>query len=345
MLNYWKLTCSPIINIRAGNLNREQIRFLRKVILKGMGQYFYENKIDFTQKKFLKIKTNTDQASTKSVKIRLNPKKYLVPIGGGKDSIVTLEILRQKKFQLGAFVLNPKKPQLKIIKIAKLKENIFVERKLDPTLFRLNKAGFLNGHVPFSAFLAFLSLILAYLFDYKFVVFSWEKSSSQPNLKYKGRWINHQWSKSLEFEKLFYQYSKKYLLKNIEVFSQIRKFSELKISEIFSKLPKYHFSFVSCNQAYKIGVKERKWCGKCPKCLFVFLTLYPFLEKRKLIKIFGKNLFQKKKLFPLMKQLMGRAKFKPFECVGTQKDSQRAFKLSLEKAQKEKYTPYLLTLC
>ena len=342
MLNYWKLTCSPIIDIEAGILNKEQIRFLRKIIFKGMGQYFYENKIDFTQKNFLKIKVKTAPIHKNEGQGRDSP-SILVPVGGGKDSIVVLEILRGGGRKLGSFILNPQEPQLKIIKIARLKENIFVERKLDPLLFKLNKAGFLNGHVPFSAFLAFLSLILAYLFDYQKIAFAWEKSSSYPNLKYKGRWINHQWSKSLEFERSFSQYTKKYLLKNVEVFSPIRNFSELEIAEIFSKLEKYHSVFVSCNKAYKVEAMERKWCGKCAKCLFTFLILYPFFEEKKLIKIFGKNLLEDKKLLLLMKQLTGEEKFKPFECVGTEKESLRAVRLAQQKIKIEKRSmPYLL---
>lgn len=338
MLNYWKLTSSPEIEIEAGALNREQIGFLKKIILKGMGQYFYQNQIDFTQKNFLKIKAKSERTEIVGKLAEASFRKCLIPIGGGKDSIVTLEILRKKGYQLGSFVLNPKEPQLKIIKIANLKENIFVERKLDPKLFKLNNIGFLNGHVPFSAFLAFLSLILAYLFGYQRIAFSWEKSASEPNVKYRGRWINHQWSKSLEFEKMFRNYTKKYLLKNVEIFSPLRKFSELKIAKIFSKLEKYHLAFLSCNNAYKIGAKKMKWCQKCPKCLFTFLILYPFLEEKKLIKIFGKDLFKEKKLLPIMEQLLGRKGFKPFECVGTKKEVLLALSLAKKKAKKKNQT-------
>jgi hypothetical protein len=342
MLNYWKATCSPIIRIEAGNLNKEQKLFLRKVILKGMGQYFYENKIDFTKPGFLKIKINKNKPFYKSSKIKLNQNKILIPIGGGKDAPVTIEFLKGRGRKLGSFVLNPKKPQLEITKIAGLKENIFVERKLDKKLFELNKKGYLNGHVPFSAFLSNLSLILALIFDYGKIAFSWEKSSSEPNLKYKGRWINHQWSKSLEFEKEFSKYSKKYLLKNVEVFSPLRNFSEFQIAEIFAKLPKYHFAFLSCNNAYKIGSKTIKWCGKCPKCLFIFVSLYPFLDEKKLIKIFGKNLFEDKSLLSTMLELIGEGKFKPFECVGTKKENILAFYLSSKKAKEKGRIPYLL---
>lgn len=343
MLNYWKLTCSPEIIIKAGNLSRAGKLFLRKIIFNGMGQYFYENKIDFTKKGFLKIKVNQKKPIIRASNKQLNKRKILIPIGGGKDSPVTIELLREKRGILGGFLLNPKPPQIKIAKIAKLKETLIVERKLDPLLLKLNESGqFLNGHVPFSAFLAFLSLILAYLFNYGKIAFSWEKSSSEPNLKYRNRWINHQWSKSLEFEKSFRGYAKNYLLKNVEIFSPLRNLSELQIAEAFSKMPQYHYAFISCNNAYKISTSNPKWCGKCPKCLFVFAMLYPFLGEKKLVKIFGKNLFEDRSLLPLTRQLIGKEKFKPFECVGTKKDSILAFSLSLKRAEKTGKIPYLL---
>jgi hypothetical protein len=344
MLNYWKATCSPKISIEAGKLTRAQINFLKKIIIKGMGQYFYENKIDFTKKGFLKIESSKNKNLFKRSKSPLNKKKILIPIGGGKDTPVTIEFLKkQKGLWLGSFILNPRKPQIDIAKIANLKENIFVQREIDKKLLQLNKLGFLNSHVPFSAFLANLSLVIAILFDYGKIAFSWEKSSDEPNLKYKGRWVNHQWSKTSEFESALNSYAKKYLIENIEIFSPLRGLSELEIAQIFSKLKKYHPVFVSCNNPYKIEKGGRKWCQKCPKCLFVFALLYPFLEKKELMKIFGKNLFQDRKLLPLMEQLVGE-RAKPFECVGTKKETLLAFYLSLKKCQRETSAklPFLL---
>ena len=343
MLNYWKLTCSPKILIDAGNLYKEEKIFLRKIILNGMGQYFYENQIDFTKRGFLKIKVNQKKPLYKASTKRLNQNKILVPIGGGKDSPVTIELLKKKGNILGGFILNARSSQVKIAEIAKLKEIILVERKLDPLLLKLNKSGkFLNGHVPFSAFLAYLSLIVAMLFNYKRIAFSWEKSANEPNLKYKRRWINHQWSKTSKFEKEFNRLAKKYLLKNINVFSALGKFSELEIAQIFAKLKKYHSVFLSCNNAYKISAKKPKWCLKCPKCLFVFVVLYPFLEEKDLVKIFGKNLFEDKSLLPLMLKLLGKKETKPFECVGTKKETILAFSLALKQAKKRKKVPFLL---
>ena len=158
MLNYWKLTCSPNILINARNLYREEKMFLRKTILNGMGEYFYKNQIDFTKSGFLNIKVNQSQPLYKASTKKLSQNKILVPIGGGKDSPVTIELLKKKGNILGGFILNAKSSQLKIAKIANLREVVLIERKLDPLLLKLNKSGkFLNGHVPFSAFLAYLS--------------------------------------------------------------------------------------------------------------------------------------------------------------------------------------------
>lgn len=331
MLNYWKLTCAPIINIEAGNLNKKQQSFLKKVIINGMGQYFYENKIDFQKPKFLKITANGNKSAFKPLDKRLNNKRILVPVGGGKDAPVTLKMFQKQKKDIGSFVLNAIKPQKDIIRIAGLKENILVERKLDNKLFELNEKGFLNGHVPFSAFLSFLSVLLAGIFDYGTVAFSWEKSANDGNIKYKGRWINHQWSKSSEFEKIMQDYVKKYLLKSMKIYSPLRKLSEIEIIKKFAGLKQYHPFFLSCNNAYKTKNASKRWCGKCPKCLFVFSALYPFMDKQELIKIFGKNLFQDKKLIPLMEQLIGKRGFKPFECVGTISESKKIIKACIEK--------------
>lgn len=331
MLNYWKLTCAPIISVEAGNLNKKQQSFLKKVIINGMGQYFYENKIDFQKPKFLKITANGNKSAFKPLDKRLNNKRILVPVGGGKDAPVTLKMFQKQKKDIGSFVLNAIKPQKDIIRIAGLKENILVERKLDNKLFELNEKGFLNGHVPFSAFLSFLSVLLAGIFDYGTVAFSWEKSANDGNIKYKGRWINHQWSKSSEFEKIMQDYVKKYLLKSMKIYSPLRKLSEIEIIKKFAGLKQYHPFFLSCNNAYKTKNASKRWCGKCPKCLFVFSALYPFMDKQELIKIFGKNLFQDKKLIPLMEQLIGKRGFKPFECVGTISESKKIIKACIEK--------------
>jgi len=339
MVSYWKATCSPEILIKASSLNKEQINWWKDLIIKGMGQFFYENKIDWRNKNFIKIKTIPSKpkllAKNAIAEIK-NKDGILVPVGGGKDSVVTLELLKKAKKNIQCFSLNPTEAAQKIMNIVGCRKPIIrVRRRIDKKLLELNRKGFLNGHTPFSAYLAFLSFLVAAISDQKYIALSNERSSNEGNVKYLGKMINHQWSKTFEFEKKFRSYTKKYLVKNIEYFSFLRPLYEIQIAKLFSKYPKYFSAFLSCNEAYKTasGTKKpfKRWCGKCSKCLFVFAILYPFLKEKGLLKIFRKNLFNDKKLLPIMQQLIGVGSprgFKPFECVGTKKESIAAFYLS-----------------
>jgi len=347
--SYWKTTCSPEIEIKASHLNKERVKWWKDLIINGMGQFFYENKINFRKSHFLTISTTNKVGSCRRInKIGSRKNRVLVPIGGGKDSVVTLEILKRARKKINCFSLNPTEATKKTMGVGGCKNPIIVRRKIDKKLLQLNRRGFLNGHTPFSAYLAFLSILLSLIFDKKFIAFSNERSSNEGNLIYLGKRINHQWSKSFEFEKKFRNYSKKYLVKNIEYFSFLRPLYEIQIAELFSKFPKYFPVFLSCNEAYKTasGTKKpsKKWCGKCPKCLFVFACLYPFVKTQKLIEIFRKNLFKDKRLSSLMLQLIGEKKVKPFECVGTKKESLIAFYLSWKKVREvfPDDLPYLL---
>ena len=365
LLSYWKATCSPEILIKAGQLNQEQIKWWKDLIDRGMGQFFFENKINFRKPNFIKINSagNFDDRSKRlpiksaSRGLTSDISEILVPVGGGKDSIVTLEILKHAKsacladasrnapMRIACFSLNPTEAAKKIMRVAGCRNPVIVERKIDKKLFELNQKGFLNGHTPFSAYLAFSSVLLAVLFNFKYIAFSNERSSNEGNVKYLERVINHQYSKSFDFERKFRKYCQNYLTPEVNYFSFLRPLYEIQIAKLFSKYPKYFNSFLSCNVAYQTasGTKlpAKRWCGKCPKCLFVFVSLYPFIGQ-KVIKIFGKNLFEDRQLLPLMLQLIGKEKFKPFECVGTKKESLIAFYLSWKKSLRSGLKSFLL---
>lgn len=346
MISYWKTTCSPQIKIEAGLLGRNKINWWKELIINGMGQFFYENKINWRKSKFISI--SSQNKNTKPLKIFKKGLKdeFLIPIGGGKDSAVSLEIIKKVGLSFTCFCLNPTANINEIMKAAKCKNPVIVKRKIDPKLLKLNRQGFLNGHTPFSAYLAFLSVLVSVLFNKKQIAFSNERSSNEGNLKYLGKEINHQYSKSFDFEKNFRKYGQEYLVKNSEYFSLLRPLYTIQVAKIFSRYSKYFSSFLSCNEAFKTksGIKKTtgKWCGECAKCLFVFAVLYPFIQKEKLIKIFGGNLFQNKKLLPLMRSLVGIKKYKPFECVGTREESLVAFYLSWKKANRVGERPFLL---
>ena len=335
MPSYWKTTCSPKIIVEAGYLNKEQIKWWENLIIKGMGQFFYENKINWRSPNFLKITSirhNYPMVELRRMDTKLK-NRYLVPFAGGRDSIITLEGLKKQKKDIALFTVNPVSKIQNAAKVSGIKKQIMIERTIDKKLLNLNGMGFLNGHTPFTALLSFLSVFCAVLFGYKNIAFSNEKSANEGNVRYLGRIINHQWSKSSEFEKMFRYYSQKYLVKNINYFSYLRKCTDLEISKMFAQYPKYFPVFSSCNVGRKTGAR---WCGKCPKCLFVYLTLCPYLEKKELLKIFGEDLLQKSNLTPILKGLIGQGSHKPFECVGTYAEAKKALNLCLKNSKIKK---------
>ena len=167
---------------------------------------------------------------------------------------------------------------------------IEIYRTIDKKLIELNSQGMINGHTPFSAMLAFTSYFVAYLLSKKYIALSNENSANESNVI--GEKVNHQYSKSFEFEKDFEEYSNKYLKAPVKYFSFLRPLNELQIAKIFSKHEKYHKTFKSCNVGSK--EKEWKWCCNCAKCLFAYTILSPFLYKKKLVDIFGEDMFEKK---------------------------------------------------
>jgi hypothetical protein len=331
---YWKTACSPKIIVEAGYLDKIQIAFWRDLIENGMVQFSYENKLAFLKPD---IKTKIKKPADSPV-IKQNFKdRYLVPMGGGKDSAVSLELLRAAGKDIATFELNPADNLRPFMAIA-AGRNITVERMIDKRLIELNRQGFLNGHTPFSSILSFLGVALAAMFDYKFVAISQERSSNEGNVTYRHRTVNHQYSKTFEFENKFREYSKKYLAKNIGYLSFLRPLYELQIAKIFSNYPKYFSTFISCNKSFTLAARASGaagWCGNCPKCLFMFAALYPFIGREETVKIFSKNLFDDAHLAPLMAQLLGESIYKPFECVGTFGEARTAFYLSLKRAKSE----------
>jgi hypothetical protein len=339
LISYWKATCSPNVIIRAGYINEEQINWFKKLYFYGLGELFFTNGIKTDMDNFMNVICESKEIYN-DIKNTTNT-GYLIPIGGGKDSCVTLECLKEQKDNY-CLIVNPKPVTLDCAKTAGYDDDRIVKviRKIDNNLLELNKQGFINGHTPFSSMLAFLSYFIADIIGKKYIALSNESSANESNVE--GEKINHQYSKSVEFENDFRFYSSKYLLRNTEYFSFLRPLNELQIAMAFSKFEKYHPIFKSCNVGSKGEVW--KWCCNCPKCLFVYTILSPFLYKEKLVKIFGEDLFERVDLLETFIELTGNGETKPFECVGTYEEVCFAISktiFNLEKDGKNEL-PYLL---
>ena len=317
LFSYWKLVCAPVIAITAGSLTWRQITFWQRLLIRGMGEYFYKNRVDFTRPNFV-----TWQVAPKPAYLSTfmpNSNKYLLLIGGGKDSLIAQQILTELKGDVATLkettYININNLPAKTVAF-----NVTVDRTLDPQLIRLNQAGYLNGHVPYSAYLAFVSVIAAAFTGSKYIVVGNERSADEANVIYLKKRINHQYSKTFEFETEFRNYLTKYITPYISYFSLIRPLYELEIARLISRYPELVDRFSSCNRLRENG----KWCGKCPKCLSTFLLFAPFIGVAEITRIIGKNLLIESTLLPLFKNLIDPSLTKPFECVATYRELQVA---------------------
>ncbi|MBR5535429.1 MAG: hypothetical protein IKU60_02140 [Clostridia bacterium] len=310
LVSYWKITCSPEVRIECGNLSPMQINWWKKLYFHGLGEFFYLNRIN-ADESFMRISTKGAPASIDQSKRFLSGN--LIPVGGGKDSNVTMELLREFKDSNRPYIINPRGATLDSVRVASLSEKtLTAKRTLDCNMLRLNKEGYLNGHTPFSAIVAFSSVITAYINNLKYVVLSNESSANESTVA--GSTVNHQYSKSFEFEQDFNRYEKEFLKSGVYYFSLLRPLSEYQIASFFARLKPYHSIFRSCNK----GSHTNIWCAECSKCLFVYLILSPFLSFEELEAIFGRNMGDDENLIPIFNQLIGNGTDeKPFECVGS----------------------------
>lgn len=297
--------------IKPYSLNEEQKEWWKRLYFNGLGEFFYLNSIQTNVDDFVKIISGSDDI-LKKVSINTTD-SILIPIGGGKDSTVTLEMLSEYKKDNLLLILNPRKACTDTAFAAGYGEDkiLTINRTIDPVLLKMNDEGFLNGHTPFSALLAFISLLASAISGKKHIVLSNESSANESTIE--GSTINHQYSKSYEFEKDFREYYLKYITEDINYFSFLRPLSELQIAKLFTENTKYFPVFKSCNA----GSKTDSWCGNCPKCLFTSIILLPFIEKEKINEIFGLDILDKMDLQHQFDQLIGLSETKPFECVGT----------------------------
>jgi len=253
--------------------------------------------------------------------------------GGGKDSSLMLELLKKSpEPHKRACVLGSIRSAVGSVKVAGYEAPIVVNRIIDPKLMELNKEGYLNGHTPFSAYLGFVGMAVAALHGYSKVIVANESSANQASLTYHGLEINHQYSKSYRFEKAFRHYAQKFLWENGEYFSFLRPLNDLQVSMLFSKCKKHHANFRSCN----VGQKKDIWCGECPKCAFVYLSLYPFMTSKELLSIFGADFSQHPSIELELSRILGIKDHKPFECVGTIEEARAALILAGEKHKRER---------
>ena len=328
LISYWKIACQPEVRVLCGPLSPEQIRWWKDLYFLGLGEFFYTNGIQADSDTFMNLRADAPELPGVP-RPASEADGCLIPIGGGKDSACTIELLKKSGLKLKTYIINPRGATLETVRVSGLSidDSIHAGRTLDRRMLELNQEGYLNGHTPFSALVAFSSLITAYLHNLKYIALSNEASANESTVA--GSTVNHQYSKSFKFEQDFHNYEKEYIQSGIYYFSMLRPLSEFQIAEYFSRHPAYHEVFRSCN----VGSKQDIWCGHCPKCLFVFLILSPFLSHSRLTEIFGTDMLEDRSMLEDFQKLTGLTEEKPFECVGSRDEVNAAICLTIEQME------------
>ncbi|MBP9813154.1 hypothetical protein KBC51_01800 [Candidatus Saccharibacteria bacterium] len=320
-VSYYKAYLTPNIIIEPFKLSKNSAQFFSETYQQGLRELFYINQLPITKPvNFPYHESEKDGPLTSKLDTG-----FLVGVGGGKDSLVSIELIKEAGFNNIATWSMGHKSQLKpLVETIGLK-HYFIDRKIDEQIVTLEDA--YKGHIPLSAILASVGTVLSILTNKKDVVVSNEWSASEPTLFENGEPINHQYSKSIQFENKYQQLLSQNFDNSTRYYSLLRSLNEVQIAELFAKngFDKYKDVFCSCNKAFRQNENKISWCGECAKCCFVFLAFSPFVDKNQLETVFSSNPLINSKNIQIYKDLLGLTKAKPFDCVGTVSESRWAF--------------------
>ena len=321
-VSYFKAAVPEKIRVENGTLEPELAALLTSIYENGLGEFAYRNGLSL-RGKIVFPATSGETASAPA--LDLSP-IALTAIGGGKDSLVSVETLRTAGIEQRAAFIGSSPLIAACIEATGLPA-LNVQRQISPLLFQFNQQGAYNGHIPVTAVNSAILVVAALLTDASDVVFSNERSASYGSTIPGTGEVNHQWSKGWEFERAFAACVRGHIAADLNYYSLLRPLSELAVARQFARIDRYDAVFSSCNRNFHLlGPRpSARWCGQCPKCEFVFLALAPFVPKPRLTAIFGGNLLDEPALAPGFDALLEFKAHKPFECVGEGREARAAF--------------------
>ena len=335
-VSYYKAAVPGEIRIDGYAIDADTAALLESLYLHGLGEFAYRNGLDLHGRIKFPVSfplpsvgeggTATGSSGRAGEGESLGLREHaLVAIGGGKDSLVSIEALRELGVEQTVTWIGGS--QLIAACAARTGlPTLNLGRQLAPQLFEFNRQGAWNGHIPVTAVNSAILVFAAVLLGYDQVVFSNERSASYGSIIPGTGEVNHQWSKGWQFESAFGDYVQRNIAADLRYYSLLRPLSELAVARQFAKSDRYDAWFSSCNRNFHL-LGERpaaRWCGVCPKCHFVFLALAPFMPKPRLTAIFGRNLLDDPDQAAGYDALLEYQDHKPFECVGEGRESRAA---------------------
>ena len=328
-VSYYKAAVPGEIRIDGYAIDADTAALLEDLYVHGLGEFAYRNGLNLHGRiRFLvgalSSATSAPVALERAPALNLG-EHALVAIGGGKDSLVSIEALRDLGVEQTVTWIGGS--QLIAACAARTGlPTLNIGRQLAPKLFEYNRQGAWNGHIPVTAVNSAILVFAAVLLGFDQVVFSNERSASYGSIIPGTGEVNHQWSKGWQFESAFGDYVQRNIASDLRYYSLLRPLSELAVARQFAKSDRYDAWFSSCNRNFHL-LGERpaaRWCGVCPKCHFVFLALAPFMPKPRLTAIFGRNLLDDPDQTAGYDALLEFQDHKPFECVGEGRESRAA---------------------
>jgi len=318
-ISYYKAGVPPTIALADGPLDAATAELLDQLYLHGLAEFAYRNGLDLRGRiAFPRVAPAAGDSGAQGHAPALGlPRNTLVPIGGGKDSLVAVEAIKSTGGEATAVWVG-NSPLIAACADRTGLPTLNIQRELAPGLFELNRLGAWNGHIPVTAVNSAILAVAAIVYGHDAIAFANERSASAATLEYEGQQVNHQWSKGFVFERLLGEWLHTHVAADLDYCSLLRPYSELAITRAFARLTPYFDVFSSCNRNFRLlGPKPAdRWCGQCPKCHFVFLALAPFLPKPRLLAIFGRNLLDDEAQVAGFDALLEYQEHKPFECVG-----------------------------
>jgi UDP-N-acetyl-alpha-D-muramoyl-L-alanyl-L-glutamate epimerase len=323
-VSYFKTAAPGSVDCATGAPPPATAALLAALYSEGLGELAYTNGLAALPRPTFPVGPPRERAGAGEDQRR---PRVLVPVGGGKDSAVALEVVRRSGRELALFSVGDAPAIVRTAAVAGL-PHLICTRRLDPGLAALNRAGALNGHIPITAIVSCVALLLAALRGFDTVAMANERSASSGNVAWGGIDVNHQFSKSLRAERLLGAALAE-ADPSLELFSVLRPASELAIARAFARMGQYHGAFTSCNAIFRLDPELRasSWCCDCPKCRFVFLMLAPFCEPVHLREVFGCDLLDDERQFDGFALLTATGGHKPFECVGEEEESLAAIRM------------------
>ncbi len=329
-VSYYKAAVPEDIRIESYAIDADTAALLTSIYENGLGEFAYRNGLNLHGR--IRFPASADE-DMRAGTLGLRP-HALVAIGGGKDSLVTVEALREAGLPQTVVWVGGSQLIRACAERTGL-PTLNIGRQLAPQLFEYNRQGAWNGHIPVTAVNSAILVLAAVLHGFDQVVFSNERSASYGSIIPGTGEVNHQWSKGWAFEEAFGAHVQARVAADLRYYSLLRPLSELAVARQFARTDRYDHHFSSCNRNFHI-LGERpvnRWCGVCPKCHFVFLALAPFMPKPRLVSIFGRNLLDEPAQMPGFDALLEYRDHKPFECVGEGRESRAAMAALAERPE------------